>query len=309
MAVKHAALIVVGVFACIQLFQIKFGHGTLVPPVVMSLSTPYRPRHDVDPPPWFTKIQTRVVVSLTTIPSNADQLTDTVFSVMAQTYPIDAIYLVLPMFNARTLQNYSFYPSHLEVLGVTIVRPAVDAGPVSKLVGVLAAETDPDTIIVTLDDDKLYDVGLVRKLVWNMEMSRGVAMGTCGWVKVNVPPPELVVPGYFVWAIRNSGRYVDVLQACCGTAYRVEDIADIKAVLSSPPDACFTADDLWISAVLDAINIKRLLLGGKPKSKTGIGYDSVTPWWRTPSPFALSSINRKAGHDAACIAAAKGLLR
>ena len=140
-------------------------------------------------------------------------------------------------------------------------------------------------------------------------MTRGAAMGTCGWVKVNVPPPELVVPGYFVWAIRNSGRYVDVLQACCGTAYRVGDIADINAVLSSPPDACFTADDLWISAVLDAINIKRLLLGGKPKSKTGIGYDSVTPWWRTPSPFALSSINRKAGHDAACIAAAKRLLQ
>jgi hypothetical protein len=53
--------------------------------------------------------------------------------------------------------------------GVTVIRSARDYGPVTKLVPALHRELDPDTLIITVDDDKVYHKDLVRHLAWHAE--------------------------------------------------------------------------------------------------------------------------------------------
>ena len=99
-----------------------------------------------------------------------------------------------------------------------------DYGPLSKLMGPLLVERDPSTIIITVDDDKLYAPNLVSKLVWNSFHNPGAAFGPCGWVHVQVPQPERIIPGYFFWFTRGAGREIDTLQACCGNTFVKLDI-------------------------------------------------------------------------------------
>lgn len=155
--------------------------------------------------------------------------------------------------------------------------------------------------MITVDDDKIYSPNLVQKLVWNSINNKNAAFGPCGWTHVPALPPEKIIPGYFLWSIRGSGRLVDTLQACCGNVYRVGFFPDIS-LLAIPPWQCYTADDLWISFYLHKRNISRVLLGG---SKAGL--DPATPKWKynQTNGHPLSEFNSKAGKDANCIEAAK----
>lgn len=72
-----------------------------------------------------------------------------------------------------------------------------------------------------------------------------------------------VVPTYVPWALRGSGRVVDVLQACCGNAYRRGWFSDLN-LLSEPHKDCFTTDDIWIAGYLATkAKVKRVIVGGE----------------------------------------------
>ena len=101
---KMKALLLSFVLCCIiQLYQIKFGHGTIFPIVALLTSSPYNVSYSVDPPPnWkrhATKQFPRVVVSLTTMPENVKHLKETLDSLVHQTFLPDAIYISIPEIN------------------------------------------------------------------------------------------------------------------------------------------------------------------------------------------------------------------
>ena len=303
---------VVVLLAVVQVWQYKTGRGTLFAPLVLAYTAPYKPWYTVDPPMEPFTLPMRVVVSLTTMPENVKHLRDTLDSLLAQTILPNAIYINVPRINNRSGQPYPSEPVWLsEPAYASIVHWNVlerDYGPLTKLVGALLRENDPETIVVTVDDDKVYDKHLLRKLTWNSYKNENAAFGTCGWVHVRAPQPERFIPGYLVWAARGRGRYIDTLQACCGIAYRVGLFQTPKdpqlAILKNPPPECFTADDLWISGYLAAWRgVGQVLLGGNRRGPRGTGYDAMTPKWKrqASSSFALSSENAKPGHDAACI--------
>lgn len=100
---KMKAFLVSFVVCCIiQLYQIKFGHGTTFPIVALLTSSPYNAYYSVDPPVnWNrnTKKLPRVVVSLTTMPENMMHLKETIDSLLYQTFLPDAIYISIPEIN------------------------------------------------------------------------------------------------------------------------------------------------------------------------------------------------------------------
>ena len=205
----------------VQLYQVKFGHGTIFPVVTLLHSREYAPNYSVDPPLEFNRVSAvpRVVVSLTSMPENVEHLKETIDTLINQTYPIDAIYINLPKKNKRTNEVYPDFPLWLDNKKYNIVKKHVlprDYGPLSKLMGALLVEKDPSTIIITVDDDKLYAPNLVEKLVWNSLNNPDAAFGPCGWVHIPMLRPEKIIPGYFFWFIRGAGRQIDTLQACCG---------------------------------------------------------------------------------------------
>lgn len=103
----------------------------------------------------------RLVYCLTTIPSRLGNLPRVLDSALAQTRLPDQIYLTIP---ARTRKGdpypdlaplYDFLKTHIRGFLVTILRPAVDHGPIMKMLAVLGVETNPDTALLIGDDDRM----------------------------------------------------------------------------------------------------------------------------------------------------------
>jgi hypothetical protein len=249
------------------------------------------------------------------MPNNLRHLRETIDSLVAQELPADAIYVNLPKRNARTGDPYPPPPAWFEEqrykdAGLRTNLLSRDYGPLTKLVGALLEEQDPATMVITVDDDKVYAPNLLRKLAWHSHNDPETAFGPCGWSFLPMPPPRGITPVYTPWALRGEGRYLDELQACCGIAYRVGHFRNARdpdlSVLTDPVEACFTTDDLWIASVLALVHDRpRVLVGG---SRWGL--DPSTAAWKSgggdsDARFALSIGNGRAGVDVGCVRAAE----
>jgi len=118
-----------------------------------------------------------------------------------------------------------------------------------------------------------------------------------------VPPPMGVVPVYVPFFMRGkAGTHVDVLQACCGNAYRRSFFPDLLK-LRQIPAGCFTTDDLWIAGYLATVSdIPRVIIPEReePDQPPWKGLDMMQ--WR------LSTINSKNMNDIKCINAVERTL-
>jgi len=256
-----------------------------------------------------------VVVSFTTMPHHVDKLRDTIESLLIQTLPPDAIYLNLPLGrNRRTNMTYETQP-YLEEFARTTqfkILRCEDVGPLTKLVPTLLAESDPRTMVITVDGDKVYHPSTIATLAWRSHHDPRAAFGLCGWGFFWQPDPMGVVPVYVPWTTRGTlGREVDVLQACCGNVYRRAFFPDL-ALLRAPHPKCFTTDDLWIAAYLAMrSHIRRVVINTPSAWGTAWGsIEPTSPPWKATDPeeWQLSSFNGKKGVDMGCIRGAEEAL-
>lgn len=321
------------------------GHGTFVPWVARYLTGRYEPPgpgHDAaDPPARFGRGDHpgRVVASLTSMPSHIENLRETLDSLVGQTFKLDAIYINVPEKNRRTGAPYPPPPDWLkeyyegkETAIVWNTALKEDLGSLTKLAGGLVVEKDPDTIVITFDDDKAYPPGLVRRLVWALLRDPSSSFGSCGWSFLLYPGKRGVVPVYVPWMHRGFGRVQKVLQACCGNAYYVGQFRNERdphlETLFNPPQECFTTDDLWIAGVQEMVHkVPRIVLGiptniswgswlrlilrfASPPWEGG-SHDPVkipldpadAKWSQAPREWRLGSLNSKPGVDYGCIRA------
>ena len=116
----------------------------------------------------------RVVVSLTTIPGRSDLLDLAIASLRRQTRQPDAIYLWLPE------EHFGADCTAYRFAGVD-VRSGPDLGPAMKILPLLTIETDPETLIVPVDDDIEYPPDLIEKLVTTSALLPAHAIGFTGW--------------------------------------------------------------------------------------------------------------------------------
>jgi hypothetical protein len=150
------------------------------------------------PVDWKPRAGVKVVVSFTTLPHHLDKLRETIGSLVAQSLNPDAIYINVPEGkNKRTGEQYEV-PKYLMVMDIdkVTVNRCEEYGPLTKLFPTLLHERDPDTIIITVDDDKIYPAELIRTLAWHIEKDRNshVSYGLCGWSFMPVPTERSVVP-------------------------------------------------------------------------------------------------------------------
>jgi len=137
--------------------------GTFMPPFVWTHTTAHVRRGpttlDAD---WRPPRDTRVVLSLTTLPHHVPLLKDTIASLKAQMLVPARIYVNIPRgTNKRTGAEYTIPAWLLRERGVHVNR-CEEYGPLTKLLPTLQLETDPETVIITVDDDKIYPRDLVR---------------------------------------------------------------------------------------------------------------------------------------------------
>lgn len=217
----------------------------------------------------------RVVASLTTMPDNYKKLEKTISYLKEQTYPLDEIYLSLPYKSKRLDIEYP-EPSDYIKNNCKIVR-CEDYGPITKIYAGLVSEHDPNTSIITFDDDMYYPSVIVEKLVEHSKFYKNSAIGSSGMLlKYNCPMcaiyPNIKGMKYNIanFYISKKGRNIDSLYGLAGVLYRRKFFPSnenlYKDFLSYAfyNDDMFLNDDITISGYLSLKNIKRRIFSDIP---------------------------------------------
>lgn len=195
----------------------------------------------------------RIVVSLTTLPGREDLVWRAIESIWCQTCLPDAIYLNLPSDRFAG----SRVPFRFE--GVT-QRLLPDIGPAMKLLPTLGMENDPDTFIITIDDDVEYPPQLIDKLVRAAVLFPSSAIGFTGWsvsiIKDGIPE---------IWHMNQDiagcrfFQPVQVLEGTRGVIYRRSFFDnDIQGHACAHPSFRFH-DDILFSGYLASRDIGRVV--------------------------------------------------
>lgn len=205
---------------------------------------------------------TKVIVSMTTIPSRWELLQKALDSIGKQRLMPDRILVCVPEVSRREGTPYVIpeWLADARAVGIEVIRTPQDYGPATKLVGCFPEVSDPDTIIVNVDDDSEYDSHLIEKLVDRALRYPKAAIGFSG---INVG--RLMRDGEYDLVYEQFGRRpqdptpTNVIEAYAGVAYRRgffgDDIHDREGF---PPEAFFV-DDFWFAGYLARKEIPKLV--------------------------------------------------
>lgn len=165
-----------------------------------------------------------VYVSFTTTPSRIDKTKNTIDSLLDQTYSSNII-INIPKLSYKG-EPY-IIPKWMETYNnkgkIIINNIDKDYGPGTKLIGALEKITDPEAIIIYLDDDYSYGKTLIETLVYeNLKYPNSVSAINTG----------------------IAGKYT-IASACFGVVVKRKLITD--EIFDIPSKSCERGDDLWIS--------------------------------------------------------------
>lgn len=193
----------------------------------------------------------KVVVSLSTVPSRVPYLQQIIDCLFGQTQQVDRIYINLPYWSKREKRDYPL-PSLRKDERIKVVR-CQDHGPITKLYPVLQEEKDPETLIITVDDDIEYVPERIKTLVDWAKKFPGAAIGGTGFI---------VGPWWAFYGTVHRPKVptpVSVIEGFSGCAYRRGFFSnDLIDYTGAPPEA-FYNDDVWISGWLAQRGIPRLV--------------------------------------------------
>jgi len=212
----------------------------------------------------------RVVISLTTIPDRLDHIRPALHSLLDQSRRPDRIVLNLPEVSRRQQQGYDV-PGYLKQLScIEIHRCDRDWGPATKFMPTLQTETDPDTIIIVIDDDQIYPRNMVEDFVEHAKKLPKAALCSRGHA----------IPAGMVHTRRDTiygtditePRPVEIIQGSAGFLVRPrffsEEIFDYE---SGPPEAFFN-DDIWLAGHFAGRRVERFVV------PFGNCYSRISTW-------------------------------
>ena len=134
-----------------------------------------------------------------------------------------------------------------------IINRCEDFGPATKLFPVLLDEKlDPETIIITVDDDVIYHPETVAHLIKYSTLIPDSVVCNSGWNYVNL--------GFLKLPLIKLGTdpsTVKILQGDKGVTYRKKFFKDMETLENKIKEqSCDTLDDLSISCYLKTKGIK-----------------------------------------------------
>ncbi|KAJ3100326.1 hypothetical protein HDU97_002366 [Phlyctochytrium planicorne] len=187
----------------------------------------------------------RVVASMSTFGKRIDRIEQTVESLYKQTWRPEVLYLHVPK-EVKRIQVDDVMRPLVKVLEkkykgwLKVTRPD-DYGPSTKLLGTLLVEKDPNTIIVTIDDDQIYHHGMINALAEAAQAHPDAApCFICETWPKGAERPFYAKPGEcFGWG-----------NAFAGLAYRVRFFDEGVFDYSTVPKGCYLHDDVYLSGFL-----------------------------------------------------------
>lgn len=186
-----------------------------------------------------------VVLSMTTTPARNGTLGPTLYSLRMQSLSrgdLGLPWLWIYASKECDVPREYWVPSH-------------DYGPVTKIAAVIDSTIPDDAIVVTVDDDIIYERTWLEQLVAAAETFPACAVGFSGWHVNRFKAGE----HDYRWA--RPGTTCDVLEGWAGVAYRKAWFG--PDILQPPPDFRLV-DDVWISSYLARKGIARRVIGQGP---------------------------------------------
>jgi hypothetical protein len=107
----------------------------------------------------------RVIISFTTTPDKVDKLKPMINSILDQTVKVDMITLIVP--SEYKGQKYNL-PKYIHDVAV-LLPSGKDYGKGTKLIPLLLKEKESDTIIIAVDDDRVYGKDFIETMVEEAE--------------------------------------------------------------------------------------------------------------------------------------------
>lgn len=232
----------------------------------------------------------RVVASYTTLPSRYEVLYKSILSLRNQTYPLDAIYLTIPKKATRLNKEYPPLTDEL-TNSCIIVHTDIDYGPLTKIYGALMSESDPNTIIISCDDDVDFPENFIETLISKHNEHPEVAICGTGallnrglWFIsiVSSIHPFDSWKGTTGFSVGKNGRDIDLVFGVAGVLYTRNMFPDKELLYdelfhySLTDDSIFCNDDVLISGYLSKKNIKRRVFLDIPTIKHLNGDDALS---------------------------------
>lgn len=212
---------------------------------------------------------TRVVFTLTTLPSRVNHILPILKSLYNQTIKPDDIYLTVPMRSRRLGKGYDI-PENVRDL-CTIVTVKKDYGPITKILGALIMENDPDTIIITVDDDIIYPKNMIETFLSYHKKYPNEALGSSGLslggslFKYSIKFNQKKSDYWFTMSVAKEGKKVDIIYGYAGALYVRKFFPSFKIFqkylkcIMNDKDL-FRNDDVTLSYFLNKDGIKRRLV-------------------------------------------------
>jgi hypothetical protein len=202
----------------------------------------------------------RVIVSVTTIPSRIGNIERTLNSILNQNVKPDIISLNIPeVCRRRPKTGYEIPECVLKMPSVRIVRTPYDHGSSMKLLPVLELEKDPESIIITVDDDHEYNDGFIETLLEYEQRHPDCALGFNGWLV----RPLIEENRYeFIEEYLEKPVRADVLEGYRGVLYKPRFFDRSIFDYNGFSEVAHRVDDVWISAHLAKRGVVRLVLPG-----------------------------------------------
>lgn len=196
-----------------------------------------------------------IVASLTTLPQRLPYIRDVLNCLLKQTQPLDKIYLNIPYETLKGLK-YTITPDLNEYFTknrISIQR-CKDYGPITKLIPTLYAETDPETVIITFDDDVYISRYTVEKLLEKSKMYPNAVLSFSGFCVGDFPFK------YQILSNNKVDKEVDWVQGVHSILY-IRKFLNPEELLKDVPNILKKHDDHLVSSYLAKKGIPRISIG------------------------------------------------
>ena len=226
------------------------------------------------------------------MPRRYDVLQKSIEGLLNQTVKLDAIYITLPKKSRRLGIEYPPLPEYI-TKHCKVVHLEEDYGPVTKILGgLLAEEKDPNTVIISFDDDSIFDKNFVEVIIKYHEKHPKACICATGalirrgffpyWTIISSLKPFHLIKGFTGFDLKKHNHRCDLVFGVGGVLYTRgmfpsnKDLYDEFIHYAMEDDALFHNDDVLISSYLSSKDVDRLVFLDIPSVTLVSGNDALS---------------------------------
>jgi hypothetical protein len=218
-------------------------------------------------------IPNKIVVSLTTIPSREKHILKTIESIQNNTIKPHIIYINMRKYITRLNAEFNAgFRKILLDLNINspiqiIINESEDYGSLTKIIPIITAETDPDALVIIIDDDIIYSKIFIEGLLIGFtEFNEKEDCAAC-YSAFLYPEAALELTNLLQCIMVNiHGEQCDIIESGFGLIFKKKwldkfpKIPIEKENITEEEKNLYICDDYILSLYFDLINIKKKVI-------------------------------------------------